>query len=146
MSSPRQWWSFGKWENKIEEAECYAFWQGTIRFLFRTNEHKYDWTLFDDRWSKSKRYFNVDGVSDEYKNNNILLRLLICSFTKWESFWGITYDNKASSWGDILSNKKWILPLNSLFIEDPTTFDYMNFNIFHENQNEQSALVHSDLC
>lgn len=135
-----------KWENKIEEAECYAFWQGTIRFLFRTNEHKYDWTLFDDRWSKSKRYFNVDGVSDEYKNNNILLRLLICSFTKWESFWGITYDNKASSWGDILSNKKWILPLNSLFIEDPTTFDYMNFNIFHENQNEQSALVHSDLC
>jgi hypothetical protein len=132
---------------KIIEVENYAFFNGSIRFLFRTDKNEYDWNLFDDRLPKVKKYFYPNGVSEEYRHNNILLRLLICGFTKWEHFWGCVYDNNAFSWREILLNKRWISPLNFLFKEDePKTFDYASFNLFFEDQNEQSILIHSDLC
>jgi len=134
------------WKEKIIEAENYAFFNGSIRFLFTNRNGNYNWELFEERAKKAKLYFDVNGVSKIYRGNNILWRLLICGFTKWEYFWECVYDNSASSWRNILLNKRWIAPLNFLFEEpNPLCFDYIGFEFFHENQSENSALLHYDL-
>lgn len=106
------------WEMKIIEAENYAFFNGAIRFLFTDENGNYDWESFDVKFDKAKKYFDVDGVSNDYKKDAILLRSLIYHFTNWGQFWRITYDHKASSWKNILTEEKFICPINKILTED----------------------------
>ena len=50
------------WVNKIEEAERYAFFNGTIRFLFM-NGSTVSWNEFDDKFSRAKALFKDNVVS-----------------------------------------------------------------------------------
>ena len=138
---------------KIINLENYSFFKGAIRFSFRVGidengKNIYNWDYFEFRANKSELYFdkNGNGVSEKYRNDSILLRMLICSFTKMEQFCGCTFDNNASSWRDILLNRKWIVSLNFIFENEPIGFDYVNHNFSHENQDSQLALIHYDLC
>jgi len=115
------------WEDIIIEAENHAFFHGTIRFLFTNEEGKTDWSNFDTKWQNVQNYFDDGGVKDgngdneKYKENALLLRKLISTFTEWNQFWEMTYDSSAKSWKTLLTGEKWQTPVHYLLIEIPGT-------------------------
>jgi hypothetical protein len=137
------------WEEKIIEAEKFAFFNGAIRFLFtdEAESESPNWDRFDAKFKKAQEYFDKDGVMELHKKDAILFRSLICHFTDWGQFWGITYDHKASSWKDILTRKNLICPVNKIL----TNIDSETLNIESQlmdldvNWGEKQKSVHEDL-
>lgn len=137
------------WEEKIIEAEKYAFFKGAIRFLFREGikdgkgQYKYNWDKFDARFEKAKEYFDKNGVKEEYKKDAILLRSLISYFDEWGMFWDMVYDNSIDSWKNLLTNVRWINPINCLFDNDLPNLNNWTSQLPKPNDNQK--LVHEDL-
>ena len=136
------------WEEKIIEAEKYAFFKGAIRFLFRERERQYDWGKFDARFNKAKEYFDKNGVKVEKKA--ILLRSLISYFNEWGMFWDMVYDNSIDSWKNLLTNVRWINPINCLFDNDLPNLNNWTSQLPKPNDNQKLEyevikLVHEDL-
>ncbi|MBR6061218.1 MAG: hypothetical protein IKP67_04015, partial [Spirochaetales bacterium] len=83
-----------EWESKIIEAEKYAFFKGAIRFLFTDTEGNINWNDFNTKWRNAQKYFDNDGVKNEYKDKSILLRSLLSRvnisdqwFGNYKNFW-----------------------------------------------------------
>ncbi|MDN5355340.1 MAG: hypothetical protein PWQ43_282 [Rikenellaceae bacterium] len=147
------------WESKIIEAEKYAFFHGSIRFLFRKDPDSYDWNNFDMRFEKAKKYFfekvvqedgkssRVDnGVSQEYREKSILLRALISKFEKIEHFQEIIYDNSADTWKKILTDVNLSKIINEFFeIKDVLNIDFYSFES-QIKDNERLKNFQYDLC
>ncbi|MFW5871940.1 MAG: GmrSD restriction endonuclease domain-containing protein, partial [bacterium] len=131
------------WEEKIIEAEKYAFFKGAICFLFRVVERQYDWDKFDARFEKAKEYFAEKKVKEDYKKDAILLRSFISYFDDWGMFWGMVYDNSIDSWKNLLTNVKWIKPTNCLLDNDLP--DFNNWDSQFSEPNDAKKLVHEDL-
>jgi len=147
------------WESKIIEAEKYAFFHGSIRFLFRTAPDSYDWNNFDMRFEKAKKYFfekvvqdgkssRVDnGVMEDYKNESILLRFLISKFTKIKHFQEIIYDNSADTWKKILTNANLSEIINEFFKIDDVVKFKIDCNSFESQINDERLKnFQNDLC
>lgn len=97
------------WEDAIIEAEQYAFFKGSIRFLFQgENGHDSnpDWSSFDSKWEHTKLYFLKEtkgsAMQDQYRNTN-LLKMMI-SWYSADTFWKVlwwkhrTFNNKPETW------------------------------------------------
>ncbi len=135
-----------EWEDKIIEAEKYAFFKGAIRFLFRTKEDTYDWEKFDKRLEKAKLYFDKNGVKEEFQEKAILLRSFISYFDQWAQFWFWKYDHQATSWKPILTAKKWIEPVNKLLDNDLPDLSNWNSPLKDiEQTTEKKIKAHEDL-
>lgn len=67
------------WKKKIEDAEKAAFFRGAIRFLYRNDKGEVDWNDFDMKFDHAKKFFDKDGVSNEYRKNALLLRAFLAS-------------------------------------------------------------------
>lgn len=67
------------WKKKIEDAEKAAFFRGAIRFLYRNDKGEVDWNDFDVKFDHAKKFFDKDGVSNEYRKNALLLRAFLSS-------------------------------------------------------------------
>ncbi|MBI9037735.1 MAG: DUF262 domain-containing protein [Bacteroidales bacterium] len=139
------------WEEKIIEAENYAFFKGAIRFLFRTGKGEYDWGKFDDRFEKSKEYFDINGVKDVYKKDSILLRNLVSYFDKWNQFapWDdfrtiLFFDNEIYNWKNILAHVVFISPVNGVFDNDIHSFDPLQFNSLIKNKDSNKLISFQD--
>jgi len=92
------------WEEIIIEAEKYAFFKGSIRFLFTDGEGNINWCDFDVKWTNAKKYFDEKGVKDgeeKYRTNASLLKAVLYHV---EDFWKYieprkyVFDNKAETW------------------------------------------------
>lgn len=80
----------------IIQAECTAFFNGTIRFLFRGG-----WDSFEKRFSNAKILFTNDGVNSNYKT--ALCISLIRSLTKWDQLYNQKlFDSSSKTWRKIL--------------------------------------------
>ncbi|MDR0612059.1 MAG: DUF262 domain-containing protein [Dysgonamonadaceae bacterium] len=132
------------WEQKIIDAENTAFFKGAIRFMFTNENGSYDWSLFDGRLENSKKYFDKEGVIEEYKTDALLLRVLITKFTEWDNFTDIHYDNNVSTWkNDLLISRKQIKAICHLFNEsDVSSIDLANFT---SSLTDRIKLFHEDL-
>jgi hypothetical protein len=139
------------WEEVIIEAERYAFFKGAVRFMFTTADGSYDWDIFEDRLEKSKQYFDASGISARYRKNALLLRLFIYGFTKFDQFHELVYDNKDSTWKDILTNKNLLEPICKLFTVNIYAVNE-NFICIRSHSlridcaNDQQNYVYSELC
>jgi hypothetical protein len=107
--------SIEQWEEKIIEAEKKAFFNGAIRFMFTKEDGNYEWTSFDDRLGKSKRYFDKDGVKEEYKID--MTTALIKSLDRWDQ---LVYDKylfnpNAGRWKWIVTDKNYISSVYRIF-------------------------------
>lgn len=111
------------WEELIVEAEGYAFFKGSIRFLFRNAAGKMDWSSFEEKWGNVKQYFSSESKSESAllngSNDAGLLKALISRFTK-ENFdkvlWWChrTFNNKPASWKYYLLNNDICGPVDQL--------------------------------
>lgn len=141
------------WANKIMDAENFAFWQGCIRFLFTDRENLYNWDLFDTRFTNAQKYFDVNGVSDEYKRNARLICTFISLFTKWEQCWGnnkVRIGNGVEVWGYIIRNNNLLQPLVDLFDLDTIPLYIEDFSSqiekFEVDYEQTEQLAHEDMC
>jgi hypothetical protein len=80
------------WEEIIIEAEKYAFFHGSIRFLFTQKDIGDDWEHFDAKWANAQKYFDENGVKEEYKDNAILLRALLSRINIGGNWFGYKKD------------------------------------------------------
>jgi hypothetical protein len=138
------------WINKIMDAENFAFWQGCVRFLFTDRENVYNWNLFDTRFTNAQKYFDVNGVSDEYKRNARLICTFISLFTKWKQCWGnnkVRIGNGVEVWGYIIRNNNLLQPLVDLFDLDTIPLFVENFpsQIEKVGYEQTEQLVHKDM-
>lgn len=133
-------------ENKIITAEQYAFFNGSIRFLYR-NGCKEDWDNFDTRFKKAKGLFS-DSLNEVRKNT---IKNLLGYFSNFEDikekhlFTSIGYHSRHACWKrDILcsEDKNLLDKVNSLLMgakvpekkSDPNKSDpNYDYNKFLEN-------------
>ena len=120
------------WEEKIITAENYAFFRGSIRFLFRDSQGNTDWSLFDQKWENVQRYFKsektADGASamNESYNNASLLKALISRFNRQEQYYGVlhwrhrVFNNKPNTWLYYLLHQAITEPVHQLLIGNDT--------------------------
>ena len=112
-----------EWESKIIEAEKYAFFKGSIRFLFTDGDGNVVWDKFDQKWENAQKYFDENGVKDgdeSYKTNAILLKAVLYHVN---DFWNLiepqkfVLDNTASTWkNNILLDQKWKSAVHKIMI------------------------------
>ena len=137
---------------KIVEAENYAFFNASIRFLFTDRNGECDWKLFVDRFIKAADYFDEKGVSDAYKANAQLICTLISLFTKWEQCRGIKIGNGVDEWGYVIRNNTLLQPLSDLLDLDSIPLEITNYSshiapeTFDEGFEESEKLAHEDMC
>lgn len=125
------------WKDKIEKAEKDAFFKGSIRFLFTDAEGNYDWSTFDEKWNNTKKYFDVNGVCSEYRTNAKLLTAFISRVIQWNSIIGKIFDNEASSWRSILTDKSLQFPTHHILLG--------NLNVV-ESTIDNNRDTHKKLC
>lgn len=97
------------WEEKIITAENYAFFRGSIRFLFRDGQGNIDWSLFDPKWENVQKYFKdkkvgkKESAMNEVYDNSSLLKALISQFdtSQYNSvlyWWYRVFNNRPNTW------------------------------------------------
>ena len=116
-------------EEVIIAAEKYAFFKGSINFLFTDGNGNINWGDFDQKWKNVQEYFDENGVRDEYNKDVYLLRLYISKFTKWDEFWHFEYNNKPSTWRYLLTDKTRSNTNHSFIIDAPTDLSLFESNL-----------------
>lgn len=117
------------WEEIIIEAERYAFFKGAIRFLFTKEKIEDDWEHFDTKWDNAQKYFDANGVKEEYRKNAYLLRYYISQFKEWWMFWNFPYDNETSTWKSILISNRFAAN-HRVLMQMPKDSDLLNLSNF----------------
>ncbi|UKK76723.1 DUF262 domain-containing protein [Segatella bryantii] len=130
------------WEEIIIEAEKYAFFHGSIRFLF-TDENgdvnDKSWKDFDTKWEKAKKYIDKNGeIVEECKTNAILLRALLSRINIGENWFGYYKEFWHTSLlkNDYQSAIHYLLTTPQLEIDKTCSQDWIT----------QDLLLHNLLC
>ncbi len=102
------------WEETIIEAEKYAFFKGSIRFLYQDAEGKVNWCDFNTKWENVKKFFDADGVKYHLRYN---ARLLRCFISKVQDipreFW---FGNGSHFWLSVLLNNSYLRQVNDFLL------------------------------
>lgn len=111
---------FGEWKDKIEKAENTAYFKGAIRFLFRDDCGKTDWSEFDKKFANADTFFDASGVKESYKT--AITRALVLACEKWNGNGGL-YDNQifnpnANTWKRILCSKSFAKAVHCILTSD----------------------------
>lgn len=125
--------TYNTWEEIIIDAEQYAFFKGSIRFLFYNEKGLVDWTLFDLKWEHANKYFlkntpsKSSAMQEQYRNAD-LLKLMIGWFSA-ETFWKVlwwkhrTFNNSPETWLYYLLNSDNCYAIHHLMIGENNTSD-----------------------
>lgn len=117
------------WEEKIITSENYAFFRGSIRFLFHNDQGKIDWSWFDPKWENIQKYFKKEkvGKTESAMNNTydnaVLLKSLISRMdtSQFESvlWWRHrVFNNKPNTWLYYLLHQDITDPIHQLLLGD----------------------------
>lgn len=107
---------YKNWEDIIIAAEKHAFFKGAIRFLFQNGNGKVDWTSFNKKWENAQKYFDENGVKEEYKVT--LTKSLVVQCDDWyeQLYEKQIFNTNASTWKFILNEKNWIIPIHNILL------------------------------
>lgn len=103
---------YNTWEEIIEDAEKYAFFKGSIRFLFQNEKGDNKWNYFNKKWKNAKDYFDEDGVKENFKVQ--LTKALVIQCNNWNEQLKDkqVFNPKASTWKWILCSSIWKAPIH----------------------------------
>lgn len=115
------------WEEKIITAENYAFFRGSIRFLFRNAQGNIDWNFFEKKWENVQKYFKEGEVGEkesamnEVYDNSSLLKALISQFdtSQYNSvlyWWYRVFNNRPNTWLYYLLHQDITGPIHQLLL------------------------------
>lgn len=109
------------WEAIIINAEQYAFFKGSIRFLYTNDEGGINW--YDDlKWTNYKKYFDKKGVSEDYKKDALFLRSFLSRIDIAEKWFG----NSKEFWYTSLLNKDYRGVIHHLLMADQIEINKMS--------------------
>lgn len=127
QSMPRDWnevelgpWI--DWRHAIDVAEELAFFNGSIRFLYRNAEGKTTWENFATKLYNSKKLFSSEGLLEnkKVKTNQVL----ISHCKKWENIRRIpVFDARKESWKRILTTSSLSECVNDLLLSPDNIVD-----------------------
>lgn len=125
--------NYQTWEEIIIEAEKYAFFIGAVRFLFTDGEGKIDWEKFDTKWGNAQKYFDVNGIREEYKVP--LTKALVIQCDDWTNqlYDKQIFNPNANTWKWILTVKNWIVPVHNILLAR----NINDISATNENNNEK---------
>lgn len=115
-----------KWEEVIIDAEQYAFFRGSIRFLFQDENGQLDWSLFDLKFEHAKQYFlevtppKASAMQEPYHNADLLKKMM--SWFTADTFWNVlwykhrTFNNKPETWMYYLLNTNNYMAVHHLML------------------------------
>ena len=117
------------WEEKIMTAENYAFFRGSIRFLFLDAQGNIDWNLFEQKWENVQKYFKDKKVGKKESainkayDNSSLLKALISRFdtSQYNSvlyWWYRVFNNRPNTWLYYLLHQDVTDPIHQLLLEN----------------------------
>ncbi|MBR6112469.1 MAG: DUF262 domain-containing protein [Paludibacteraceae bacterium] len=116
-----------EWESKIIEAEKYAFFKGSIRFLFTDGDGKVtedSWKQFDTKWDNAQKYFDDNGVKDKtpYKDDALLMKALLANCDNFgKNIWSrFEFSNDKVRWKRILTSDNWKIAVDAIMKEEVT--------------------------
>ena len=134
---PKEWMNNGiwNWESAIIYAEEYAFFNGAIRFLYRNDENKPQWSDYRTKWEFV--YYNEQGNPNGIFTSDGLLeahypeinkKLLVFS-NNWDTHLKRKYlfGLSCANWRRILLDENFAGPINSLLLSSEpqsSSFDY----------------------
>ena len=107
QSMPSDWneKTLGRWSNwndAIEKAENWAFFHGSIRFLYRNSNGENNWENFATKLSNCMDLFTKDGLSEEKKVKTN--QVLISHCKEWDDIRREpVFDTKKESWKQVLT-------------------------------------------
>ena len=127
------------WEERIRDAECTAFFNGAIRFLYGGNAQE-DWDNFDTKYKHAQEYFNENGVQESYNKDVKLFRRLLSHFNEWDQWCEITFGNSAEDWKKCLLNNNLNTPISNLLQDnDIQDFKFEPFSYNYIKEDEEYA-------
>lgn len=136
-----------EWEEKIIEAEKFAFFKGAIRFLLKDEQGNWNSDNFVLKFQNCKKYFDVEGVKEPYKSNAHLLKAIIsrCPQNDFERLvWWDKYifDNKAETWRkNYLLNSDWAQAVHELLLGQ-YDIKFPNTTLLYSNLFKSDLLNH----
>lgn len=90
------------WNDAIEKAENWAFFHGSIRFLYRNSNGKNTWENFATKLNNCMDLFTKDGLSEEKKVK--ANQVLISHCKEWDDIRREpVFDTKKESWKQVLT-------------------------------------------
>ena len=97
------------WRKKIREAESNIFLKGNISCLLRKDSEEYvaDFPMFVQKFNNICKYFDSDGVKDEYQVSLTKALIACCHSFDQLGYEGkcFVFDTSADNWGQHLLNK-----------------------------------------
>lgn len=120
------------WEEVITEAEQYAFFRGSIRFLFQDENGQVDWRRFDEKWKHAKNFFlpkptQTTAMQERYRNADLLKSMMgwFTSEAFQELLWWKhrTFNNKPETWLYYLLNNDNCKAIHHLMLGETNTPD-----------------------
>lgn len=129
--------NYDTWEEIIIKAEEYAFFKGTIRFLFTKESIGDDWEHFNTKWKNAQEYFDKNDVKDgiesnkKYKTNSLLMKSLLakCDDFGKKIWWHFEFSNDEIRWKRILTSNNWRMAVDEIMakgVTDETTNEFIN--------------------
>ena len=105
---------YNTWEKIIIEAECFAFFKGSIRFLFIGKDDNENWCDFDKKLENAHKYFDDNGVKEEYKVK--LTQALVIQCNNWDIqlYNKQIFNPNAKTWKGILCSSIWDAPVHTI--------------------------------
>lgn len=92
------------WEKIIVKAEEFAFFNGSIRFLFQDEDGIPDWDNFETKWRNASAFFNENGIARREYMVNYIRSLSDDDIIYLGSKYG--FSDKPSIWKSILLDQK----------------------------------------
>ena len=112
-------------EKDIINAERTLFFKGAIRFLYKKEDGKTDWSQFQSKLANVKKFFNEDGVKKHPEVNKIVISY--CDNWKEQLCRKHLFGKSVSTWRGLLLNKEFQKPIHHLLIDDkPNGEDEIN--------------------
>lgn len=113
------------WNDAIEKAENWAFFHGSIRFLYRNSNGENTWENFATKLSNSMDLFTKDGLSEEKKVK--ANQVLISHCKEWDDIRREpVFDTKKESWKQVLTDSSLSECVNGLLLSPDEIVDNHN--------------------
>ena len=113
------------WNDAIEKAENWAFFHGSIRFLYRNSNGENTWENFATKLSNCMDLFTKDGLSEEKKVK--ANQVLISHCKEWDDIRREpVFDTKKESWKQVLTDSSLSECVNGLLLSPDEIVDNHN--------------------
>ena len=113
------------WNDAIEKAENWAFFHGSIRFLYRNSNGENTWENLATKLSNSMDLFTKDGLSEEKKVK--ANQVLISHCKEWDDIRREpVFDTKKESWKQVLTDSSLSECVNGLLLSPDEIVDNHN--------------------